>query len=94
MIATFISGGLVAIINLLTVIYTSRQTKKNLNSKALMMLMYDKITFLANKAISKGEITREELRVLIEMHTIYHDLGGNGYLDAIMEQLTHLPINK
>lgn len=93
MIATFISGGLVALINLITVIYTTKQTRRNLSNKALMMLMYDRITHLANKSLTKGEITHEELRVLIEMHTIYHDLGGNGYLDALMSDIGHLPIN-
>ena len=48
--------------------------------------------YLAKSYISRGWITTEELEDLMEMHKVYHDLGGNGYLDALMDQVHRLTV--
>lgn len=55
--------------------------------------MYDRIKHLGKSYIRQEEISAEDLKDLIDMHKCYHDdLGGNGFLDEIMEQVRHLPI--
>lgn len=55
--------------------------------------MYDRIKHLGKSYIRQEEISAEDLEDLIDMHKCYHDdLGGNGFLDEIMEQVRHLPI--
>lgn len=55
--------------------------------------MYDRIKHLGKSYIRQEEISAEDLKDLIDMHRCYHDdLGGNGFLDEIMEQVRHLPI--
>lgn len=60
---------------------------------ASRLQMYDRIKYLGKSYISKGSITAEDLEDIIAMHNCYHtDLGGNGFLDNLMEQVKHLPI--
>ena len=50
-------------------------------------ILYDRIKHLAKSYIKRGYITVEEYEDLKRMHKVYHDeLGGNGFLDAIMEE--------
>lgn len=60
---------------------------------ATKYLMYDRIRHLCEVYIARQEITPTELEVLTNMHRCYHDdLDGNGFLDALMEQVQHVPI--
>lgn len=55
--------------------------------------LYDRIKHLGKAYIKQEQISPEDLKDLIDMHKCYHDdLGGNGFLDEIMEQVRHLPI--
>ena len=59
----------------------------------LRILLYDRIKHLARAYIRRESITAEELEDLIIMHEIYHtQLGGNGFLDEVMQQVVDLPI--
>lgn len=54
-------------------------------------ILYDRIKHLAKSYIKRGYITVEEYEDLKRMHKVYHDeLKGNGFLDAIMEEVDKL----
>lgn len=54
-------------------------------------ILYDRIKHLAKSYIKRGWISVEEYEDLKRMHNVYHDeLGGNGFLDAIMEEVSKL----
>ena len=54
-------------------------------------ILYDRIKHLAKSYIKRGWISVEEYEDLKRMHSVYHDdLGGNGFLDAIMEEVDKL----
>ena len=58
-------------------------------------LLYDRIKHIGKAYIDRGHITIEELEDLKLMHSVYHDkdkLDGNGFLDAIMENVHKLPL--
>lgn len=56
-------------------------------------ILYDRIKHLAKSYIKRGWISVEEYEDLKRMHKVYHDdLGGNGFLDAIMEEVSKLEI--
>ena len=62
---------------------------------AVMLLMLDQIKRLGLRYISDGEISYEDRRLLHRMHDNYHnDLGGNGDLNQIMEDVDELPLKK
>lgn len=59
------------------------------------VLLYDRIKHLGKTYLAHGYITTEELEDLINMHKVYHnELGGNGFLDSVMEQVQSLPIKE
>lgn len=58
-------------------------------------ILYDRIKHIGKSYIARGHITVEELEDLKLMHKVYHDkdkLNGNGFLDAIMENVHKLPL--
>lgn len=60
-----------------------------LNGKAQS---YDRIRHLGMVYIKAGEIGEGELRNLIEMYDAYKELGGDGFLDRVMEEVYRLRI--
>lgn len=64
-------------------------------NNGLKLLMLDKIKYLGLRFISEGGITYEDRSLLHKMHDNYHnELGGNGDLDQIMEDVDKLPLKK
>ena len=62
-------------------------------TKALGIILHDRIKYLGKRHIKNGYIESEDLRDLIEMHMCYHtDLERNGFLDTLMQQVKELPI--
>ena len=59
---------------------------------ATKWLMYDRIRHLGLAYIKDSVIDFDDRRILKEMHTAYHDLGGNGDLDKLMEGVYALPL--
>lgn len=57
-----------------------------------MALSRDRIKHIGNAYIQKGSITAEELDDIISLHRAYHNLGGNGFCDTIMDAVKSLPI--
>lgn len=54
-------------------------------------ILYDRIKHLAKAYIKRSWISVEEYEDLKRMHKVYHDdLNGNGFLDAIMEEVDKL----
>lgn len=54
-------------------------------------ILYDRIKHLAKAYIKRGWITVEEYEDLKNMHKVYHDsLHGNGFLDDIMTEVSHV----
>ena len=67
--------------------------KLNAIGKGVMLLELDKIKYLGLRFIRDGGITYEDRALLHKMHDNYHkELGGNGDLDQIMEEVDELPL--
>lgn len=95
LIAILGSGVLSTIISGIFALVSQSKTQKQKNtdgvSKGVRQLLYDRIKYLGRCYISDGTISAEDLEDLMQMHGIYHtDLGGNGYLDNLMEQVLSL----
>ena len=62
-------------------------------SEALRYILYDRIRHLAQAYIAERYVDFDDRRILNAMHRSYHDgLGGNGDLDALMDQVNKLPL--
>lgn len=92
LIAVISSSALTKIVDyIITKIETKR--KKNPVTSGLMMIMEDRIAYVAECYINRGYITPDELDRLKRMWNVYHfQLGGNGHLDPIMKLVDKLPI--
>jgi hypothetical protein len=58
-------------------------------------ILYDRIKHLGKSYIARGYITVEELEDIDLMHGVYHDkdkLGGNGFLDTLMQTVHALEV--
>lgn len=82
------SGALSVLINRL---FDFLQTKKKKND-AISLLLYRTIKVECKEFIELGEIDTDSLKVLMSMHEEYKRLGGNGYLNKLMEEVNKLPV--
>lgn len=94
-VAIVSSGAFSAIVNGILSAQREKRQKETGVSAGVRMLLYDRIKHLGKAYIQRGSVTSDELEDLIAMHKIYHDdLGGNGFLDALMGSIRALPIKK
>lgn len=72
-----------------------RADKKNANTRMLLGLMYDKITYLGIKHIRKGWLSKDDYDDFIKLfYQPYKDAGGNGTAEKIVEEVKRLPITQ
>lgn len=91
-IAVFGSTGFWALI---TAIWQAQTKKKSAESRMLRGLAHDRICELGSKYLRQGDITKDEFENLHEyLFVPYHDLGGNGTAEKIMEDVKRLPIRE
>ena len=86
------SGALSAVISGIFQLAGGRQRRGQGLTAGMRALLHDRIKSLGLAYIEAGQVVSGDLEDLMEMHRIYHDeLGGNGYLDQIMEAVKRLP---
>lgn len=61
--------------------------------EALKQTIKSNIRQLCRKYIEDGAIDYDERSDLLDLHDIYHKLGGNGHLDADMKTVNNLPVH-
>ena len=61
-------------------------------SAALRLILQFQIKSLSREYIAQGGVSAEDLEDLVRMHEVYHRLGGNGYLDTLMDAVKRLKI--
>lgn len=64
-------------------------------SEALKLTLLDRILYLGQSYINKGEVSFDDRKRLRDMHNTYHNgLHGNGDADFIMRAVDDLPLKK
>lgn len=57
------------------------------------VILHDRIKFLGKSFIEDKEVDLDDRQDLVDMHSVYHnELGGNGNLNSLMEEVMKLPI--
>ena len=87
-------GGIFQLIMWLVNRAAERHDKRGEIADGVMLLLQDRIKYLAKHYIADGRISAEDLEDLIRMHETYHALGGNGYLDTLMQAVKRLTIEE
>lgn len=64
-------------------------------SEALKLILLDRILYLGQSYIARGEVSFDDRKRLHAMHDCYHHgLRGNGDADLVMEGVDALPLKK
>nr|DAH70049.1 MAG TPA: holin protein [Caudoviricetes sp.]DAU90463.1 MAG TPA: holin protein [Caudoviricetes sp.] len=72
----------------------SRRAKKNANTRLLVGIAHDRITYLGMKYVERGSITRDEYENLNDyLYEPYAAAGGNGSAKRVMEEVKKLPLH-
>lgn len=94
-VAVLGSGATSSLVSYLLARRAEKKKKYTGAEAGVRMILYDRIKFLGLKYSGEGFVYDDALEDLVEMHRIYHaELGGNGFLDSIMEQVKQLPIRR
>lgn len=92
-IAIISSGAFTTIINfILNYLNKKNESKSNIN-KALMCLLGYELKNECHRLIKNKAIGLDDLEQLQELNVLYHQMGGNGYVKALMNKVEHLEIN-
>ena len=75
-----------------TKVWENKRKNKSAESRLLMGIAFSKISDLGLKYIERGSITQEEFHDLYHyLYEPYHEMGGNGTAERVMEQVKKLP---
>ena len=92
-IAIIGSGALSAVISGVFQLLAKKNEKKSASGKALLALLWDSTDQLGKRYIEEGSITADELHRILTMFEAYKGLGGNGYMDTLIDNVKRLPIS-
>lgn len=71
----------------------AKRAEKTGYQQGVRLILKNDIRNLCLRYIDQSWIYADELEDLMAMHSCYHtDLGGNGYLDELMNEVKKLPI--
>lgn len=88
-----LSAIIVAILNHRWAAKKGTSTKLDALLEAQKVLMIDRVRDLGERYIIRGHITLDEKENLVEMYQAYKNLGGNGHLKTVMEEIDRLPVH-
>ena len=93
LLAIITSGLLTTIINRIFTVRDRKREKESAATIGIRTLLQVDIRKLCEEYIVEGSIRKDDLEDIIQLWKVYHvTLGGNGYLDTIMEKVKALPI--
>jgi len=72
--------------------YKEKKRKPSAMEEGVRWLLQDKIEYLVTKEIHNGETSRQMKSFLRRGYEIYHELGGNGDMAALMQDYEEIPV--
>lgn len=78
------------------IVWILQQQKKDrdANSRGTMLLLRVKLIEYHQEWTKRGYITKHGLQNYIEMYNAYHDLGGNGMVTHLKEEIEKMHIKE
>lgn len=78
---------------LITAVWQSKTKKKSAESRMLRGLAHDRICELGSRFLKQGYVSKDQYENLHDYLFIpYHDLGDDGTVEKIIEDVKRLPI--
>lgn len=73
--------------------FQKKLDRNDARTKMLFGLAHDRIISLCERYIEKGSLTHDEYENLYKyLYRPYKDMGGNGTVDRLMEEVRKLPV--
>jgi hypothetical protein len=70
-----------------------RGEKNDVRTKMLLGIAHDRLVFLSMKYLDRGHISKEEYDNIYKyLYLPYKELGGNGTVEHLVQEVTKLPI--
>jgi hypothetical protein len=73
-------------------VYSSKKKKKSAESTAMLALLHDRLYWLMQKYIDRGNITADEYENINYLYEPYRKLGGNGTCERLYDEVKSLKI--
>jgi len=94
-IITSCGASLVALLSTIIQLNSAKKKKSSETAELIQSgvreLLFYRIKHNAERCIKDGFITLNGYQDLHRMYKIYHDMGGNGYITGLMEDIEGLP---
>lgn len=85
-------GSVTAIVNFFCNQIAEKKKAKSAENVGTKLLLKDRLRWLCKEYIRQGWVYEDELEDLILMHEQYKKLGGNGFLNTLMDAVKRLEI--
>ncbi|MDL2273970.1 hypothetical protein LJC34_05470 [Oscillospiraceae bacterium OttesenSCG-928-G22] len=85
------SGAAAALVSFLNNIIMRRLDRRDSLRAGMMTILFDRIRYLGNAYLEDGAVDFDDRRNLHKMHEVYKQLGGNGDLNVLMDEVNKLP---
>ena len=78
----------------ITWVLKNQKKDRDANSKGTMLLLRVQLIEYHDKYVQMGEIPSYAYQNFLEMYKAYHDLGGNGMVTKMKEEIEELHLKK
>ena len=72
----------------------NQKKDRDANSKGTMLLLRAKLIEYHKEWMERGYITTHGIQNFLEMYSAYHDLGGNGMVTHLKEEVEKLEVRQ
>lgn len=87
------SGAFTTLVSQICHWFNKRSDEQSGVQHGMRLILKDRLRELCIRYIDQGWVYADELEDAIRLHHCYHtELGGNGYLDELMNEVNKLPI--
>ena len=91
-VITIITVSLPVILGYIVWLLKEQKKDRDANSKGTMLLLRAKLIEYHKEWTERGYITTHGIQNFLEMYNAYHDLGGNGMVTHLKEEVEKLEV--
>lgn len=93
-VITIITVSLPVILGYIVWLLKEQKKDRDANSKGTMLLLRAKLIEYHKEWTERGYITTHGIQNFLEMYCAYHDLGGNGMVTHLKEEVEKLEVRQ
>lgn len=83
---------LTSVLSYIVWLLQNQKRDRDANSRGTMLMLRAKLIEYHGEWKKRGYVTRHGLENFLEMYEAYHELGGNGMVTHLLDEVCELPI--